>query len=160
MTLAALNGAPEEPARQALLACCGSEAWVARLLASRPFNDEAALHSRAQALWFSLTPADWLEAFSKHPKIGEKSSSKWSAEEQSGMAQVNQEMTDAMRRLNVEYERRFGWIFIVCATGKRAEEMRNLLEQRLSNDPATELQTAAREQAAIMRLRLDKLLAE
>lgn len=159
MTLAALNHATGERALKALLACCGSRTWVERMLANRPLSDVAALHETAESVWFSLTPGDWLEAFSKHPKIGDKSYSKWSAQEQQGMSQASRDIADAMRELNAQYQRKFGFIFIVCASGKSAEEMRSMLEQRLSNDPDTELQIAAAEQVKIMHLRLDKMLA-
>lgn len=165
MTLAKLNGAIREQAREALVACCGSEAWAEQMIASRPFTDRTALHTAADSIWGSLTPADWVEAFSKHPKIGDKSisnkpASAWSAQEQQGMSHASEDTAAAMRRLNEQYEHKFGWIFIVCATGKSADEMRKLIERRLSNDSDKELQIAAAEQAKIMHLRLDKLVAE
>ena len=153
MTLDRLN-------REALLACCGSDTWVEAMLACRPFRDATALHQKGEAIWRSLTPADWLQAFSKHPKIGERATSKWSQQEQQGMSQATGHTSQAMRALNEEYERKFGWIFIVCATGRSAEEMRTLLEARLSNDPDQELQIAAIEHSKIMHIRLEKLLAE
>lgn len=147
--------------REALLACCGSEAWVEQMLASGPFPGPVALHAKAETIWFSLAPADWLEAFSKHPKIGDKApQGKWSAQEQRGMSEATIASSDRMKELNEIYERKFGWIFIVCATGKSAAEMRELLEQRLLHDPAEELRIAAAEQCKIMHLRLDKLLIE
>lgn len=150
----------DELNRESLLACCGSEVWVERMLASRPFHDAPSLHREAEAIWLSLTPEEWLKAFAKHPKIGGKPSSAWSAQEQKGMSDATQHITQTMRDLNERYERKFGWIFIICATGKSAEEMRNLVEQRLLNDPERELQIAVDEQSKIMHLRLDKLLAE
>jgi OHCU decarboxylase len=151
---------PDDLGAEALLRCCGSEVWAQRMLASRPFGDAETLHRTADEIWFSLRREDWLEAFSKHPKIGDKASSNWSAQEQQGMSTASEETARRMRELNEQYERKFGWRFIVCATGKPADEMRSLLEQRLSNDPDTELRIAADEQAKIMHLRLDKLLAE
>ena len=150
----------DELSRESLLACCGSETWVGRMLAKRPFDDAPSLHHEAEAIWLSFTPRDWLEALSKHPKIGENPSSKWSAQEQKAMSDASEDVARTMSDLNEQYERKFGWIFIICATGKSAEEMQNLLEQRLSNDPEKELQIAANEQLKIMHLRLDKLLAE
>jgi 2-oxo-4-hydroxy-4-carboxy-5-ureidoimidazoline decarboxylase len=160
VTLEALNDATDSVAREALLSCGGAEAWVQRMLECRPFNNSLALHESAEAIWSSLATADWLEAFSKHPKIGGRTSAKWSAQEQAGMSQAKQETLRLMRDLNERYERKFGWIFIVCATGKSVDEMRELLEQRLSNHSRQELQIAAAEQSKIMHLRLDKLLAE
>lgn len=150
----------EDLNRERLLACCGSETWADRMMASAPFRDAAALHEKAEDIWASLGRDDWLEAFAKHPKIGAKASGKWPAQEQAGMSQADRETAETMRELNEQYERKFGFIFIVCATGKTAEEMRRLLEERISNERERELQIAAGEQAKIMHLRLDKLLAE
>ena len=160
MTLEELSRAPDERAREALLACCGSEVWAQQMLARRPLPSEGYLHDAADSVSLTLRPDDWLEAFSKHPKIGDRSASVWSAQEQQGMLQASRAAADSMRVLNEQYERKFGWIFIVCATGKSAEEMRASLEQRLANDGDAELRIAAVEQAAIMHLRLRKLLDE
>jgi 2-oxo-4-hydroxy-4-carboxy-5-ureidoimidazoline decarboxylase len=151
---------PDDLDGEALLKCCGSEVWAQRMLASRPFRDAETFHRTAEEIWFSLRREDWLQAFSKHPKIGAQASSKWSAQEQQGMSEASQDTAQSMRNLNKQYERKFGWIFIICATGKSAGEMRNLLESRLENDPDTELRIAAEEQSKIMHLRLDKLLDE
>jgi OHCU decarboxylase len=153
MTLNDLN-------HEALMTCCGSERWVAAMLSKRPFADDAALHSAAENIWWSLGEADWLEAFSKHPEIGAKSANGWSAQEQRGMLTADKDTSDAMADLNRAYKQRFGWIFIVCASGKSADEMKTLLQQRLTCDPADELYTAAGEQAKIMHIRLNKMLAE
>ncbi len=113
----------------------------------------------AEEAWWSLVESDWLEAFSKHPKIGDrKPIGKWSAEEQRGMDQATSETAGSMENLNRAYEAKFGWIFIICATGRSAEEMLSQLEQRLANDPAAEIRIAAGEQAKITRLRLQKLI--
>jgi 2-oxo-4-hydroxy-4-carboxy-5-ureidoimidazoline decarboxylase len=158
MTLDELNNASETVARESLKQCCGSEAWVERMLALGPFADRSALLSAADSAWGSLTAADWLEAFAQHPKIGERSAARWSSEEQRGMERASLTTAAAMNQLNIEYERKFGWIFIVCASGKSAEEMLSLLAARLKNEPADELPIAAAEQAKITRLRLEKLL--
>ena len=159
MNLNDMNSTPDAEAREALLACCGARGWADRMLASRPFRDAAALHASAEAIWTSLTPADWLEAFSQHPRIGSNAAG-WSRQEQSGMSEAGHDTAETMRRANEEYQRKFGWIFIVYATGKSAEDMLTLLQQRLQNDPGEELQIAACEQSRIMHLRLDKLLKE
>jgi 2-oxo-4-hydroxy-4-carboxy-5-ureidoimidazoline decarboxylase len=113
-----------------------------------------------------LDPADWREAFSHHPRIGERKSavpqsergSAWAAGEQAGVERAHGDVRDALAAANREYERRFGYIYIVFATGKSAEDMLALARQRLSNDPDVELRAAAEEQRKITRLRLDKLL--
>jgi len=113
-----------------------------------------------------LSSADWLEAFRAHPKIGEHKAATqqsaqaqdWSAQEQSGIARAADEIKNALAAGNSEYENRFGFIYIVCATGRTPDEMLSILNDRLSNDPDTELRMAAAEQAKIIRLRLEKLL--
>jgi 2-oxo-4-hydroxy-4-carboxy-5-ureidoimidazoline decarboxylase len=137
-----------------------------RMTAQRPFGSVAAIKESAEKIWWALSPADWLEAFHSHPKIGEKKAvketgvlaAKWSAQEQSGISQSSSTTVDELALLNKEYEARFGFIFIVCATGKSAEEMLDQLRQRLENEPQKELHTAAAEQAKITSLRLEKLL--
>ena len=158
MTLEELNRASDEDATQRLLACCGSERWASQMLRHRPFESVNVLHRCANEVWTSLSALDMLEAFSQHPQIGGAATSKWSTEEQQGMSHAQQETTDAILELNARYQRQFGYIFIVCATGKSAEEMHSVLEQRLCNEPEHELPVAAEEQAKIMHLRLDKLL--
>jgi 2-oxo-4-hydroxy-4-carboxy-5-ureidoimidazoline decarboxylase len=173
MTLVDFNKEPEENALAALLDCCGSPAWADALLARRPLLNLEVLHRTADEIWWSLPESEWLAAFSKHPKIGEKAqaarvadekekplesrTAQWSQAEQQGMANAAAETAEAIHKMNVEYERKFGWIFIVCATGRSAEEMRSLLAQRLGNGHATEIRIAAAEQAKITRLRLGKL---
>ena len=132
----------------------------------RPFATEAQLVTQSNAVWWSLNSDDWLEAFRGHPKIGEKKAAasssleaqKWSEQEQAGIANTGHTTTKVLADLNSEYERIFGYIYIVCATGKTSEEMLASLRERLRNDPATELRTAAGEQAKITQLRLKKLI--
>jgi len=123
----------------------------------QPFLSTAAMHAAADEIWWSLTPEDWLEAFSKHPKIGQSPSAKWSAEEQSGMSEAAFETAQEIARLNAGYYAKFGFIFIVCATGKSAAEMLQLLSARIHNTRDEELRNAAEEQAKITHLRLNKL---
>jgi 2-oxo-4-hydroxy-4-carboxy-5-ureidoimidazoline decarboxylase len=140
--------------------CCASTHWVKQMLAARPFENQSNLESTASAVWWALRPTDWLEAFSKHPKIGEKSKvSQWSAQEQSGMASAAAEVAKKLSDLNRDYYEKFGFIFIVCATGKSAQDMLTLLEARLPNSPTEELCIAAAEQDKITILRLRKLLS-
>ena len=149
-------------ARSLLKTCCGADAWVRRMLARRPFGDRETLLQAARDEWFALAPADWLEAFRHHPRIGDREALRQrfaatrhlSAAEQAGVGAAPEEILEALARRNREYERRFGYIFIVCATGRSAAGMLALLEARLDNDPGTELGVAAAEQARITEIRL------
>lgn len=157
-------GTPE--AESELLKCCGSREWAGRVTAARPFESMADLIAKADRIWWSLGPRDWLEAFHSHPKIGEQKAAaataveahRWSEDEQSGTRDSAQQTMAVLAELNHEYEEKFGYIFIVCATGKSSEEMLAMLRERLGNSPEQELQIAAAEQAKITRLRLGKLL--
>jgi OHCU decarboxylase len=159
-----VNDAADATAAEMLRNCCASSAWVNRMVAARPFPSDAALFETADRVWSQLTTADRLEAFRAHPKIGERmmtgseQHARWSAAEQSGVARASREVRESLRAANDEYERKFGYIFIVCATGKSADEMLTLVRQRLANDPATELAIASEEQRKIMRLRLEKMM--
>lgn len=165
--LAWLNELVPEEARKELLKCCGATRWVEAIEVRRPYESLEQLIAKASDVWWALEEADWLEAFRSHPKIGEKKaasavsaqSQQWSAQEQQGVQHAAQETTDKLAKLNVDYEKKFGFIFIVCATGKSSDEILALLEKRLPNEPAAELPIAAAEQAKITELRLRKLLA-
>jgi OHCU decarboxylase len=161
-----LNTLDASVATGELLRCCGSRRWAAEMAVRRPFTSLEALMRDADRLWTSLEPADWLEAFAAHPRIGApapegsartaaSSTVSWSADEQSG---VTEDSRSRFAALNRQYEGRFGHIFIVCASGKTAAEMLRLLEQRMENNPADELRAAAEEQRKITRLRLSRLL--
>lgn len=163
--LAMLNALPPELAEAALLACCGSAIWARRMARARPFDSLGAVQSEAEKIWDDLTPDDWLQAFAAHPKIGGKraeaasaQSQVWSEKEQSGTGSAAIETMTELAAGNLAYEERFGYIFIVCATGKTAEEMLAILRGRLQNEPGKELRIAAAEQAKITRLRLEKFL--
>ena len=161
-----LNALPVEEASAELLKSCGSTRWARAMCEERPFRDTRALADAADRVWLGLGREDWLEAFRSHPKIGERRAARetgegarrWSEEEQEGARDAGGDVLDALAEANREYERRFGHIFIVCATGKSAAEMLALLRRRLANDPDTELRVAAEEQRRITRLRLEKLL--
>lgn len=157
MTLHELNALPAADAERALLACCGSRRWAHDLAARRPFASLAELHSAADQAWWSLDRADWLEAFSAHPRIGERGTG-WSSDEQAAAASAADTVKAALARRNREYEARYGHVFLVCATGRSAESMLADLERRMRNETDTELRVAAGEQAKITRLRLDKLV--
>ncbi|HYP52561.1 MAG TPA: 2-oxo-4-hydroxy-4-carboxy-5-ureidoimidazoline decarboxylase [Pyrinomonadaceae bacterium] len=148
----------------ALLGCCGSTRWAGRVADARPFESFGALVAEADRVWWSLERDDWLEAFRSHPKIGGRraeretgaEAGRWSEQEQSGTRGAPAEVMSELAEANREYEERFGHIFIVCASGKSAEEMLALLRARLPNDPETELRVAAEEQRRITHLRLKK----
>lgn len=188
MHLDDLNALDAGAAARELRRCCGSSRWAALMAAARPFATVEAAGIVAEAIWSSLDRADWLAAFAAHPRIGDRGSggsegsggsggsigsgsnrpsgsagsdtvsSEWSAQEQSRVADAAPDVRDRLAQRNREYEARFGYIFIVCATGKSAGEMLGMLERRLEHDPDAELRVAADEQRKIMRLRLVKLL--
>ena len=163
MTLSELNGLSRSRAAAEFLKCCGSSRWASEMSASRPFDALDQMQQRSDEIWASLSKTDWLEAFAVHPRIGGRSPgsrSRWAAEEQSGAASADDESKARLAALNDLYERRFGYIFIVCATGKSAAEMLNLLEARLSNGPNAELLNATEEQRKITNLRLAKLMED
>jgi len=152
-----LNTRTDDVAQRELLTCCGSHEWMRRMLEARPYRDVLAT---ADEVWSSLTERDWLEAFAAHPRIGErKVEAKWASEEQSGAARANADTLAALADVNQKYEDHFGYIYIVCATGKSADEMLAIARERLVNDPKTELRVAADEQRKITRLRLLKLVS-
>ena len=159
MTLDELNALDVAAAHRELLRCCGSSRWVAAVAARRPFASMDVLYRVADEVWWSLDGGDWLEAFSHHPRIGERAAAgSWARGEQSGMSQSSPQTARALAEGNRAYERRFGHVFLICATGKSADEMLENLRGRLTNDPATELRVAAKEQARITQLRLGRLL--
>ena len=149
-----IDTSPLEEARALLTTACGAHRWVDRMLMRRPFGSREALLAVAREEWLSLDEHDWREAFSHHPKIGQKSADRLAAKEQSGVSGAAADVLSGLADGNREYQQKFGYIFIVCATGKRADEMLALLRVRLSNDAATEIQIAAEEQARITALRL------
>jgi OHCU decarboxylase len=161
-----LNALPREEAEAELLKCCGSANWARGMAARRPFHEMAKLLKAADLLWWKLGHEDWLEAFSRHPKIGRRAAQqagptateRWADEEQAGTRSAAEDLLAALAKANSAYEARFGYIFIVCATGKTSEEMLALLRKRLQNGPVAELRIAAEEQRRITRLRLEKLL--
>lgn len=161
-----LNQLDSAEAEQALTACCSARAWVTQMLERRPFASRDAVFAAAADVWASLGREDYLEAFAAHPKIGESlatlrerfaKTAHWSGAEQAGVAGSRDAVLEELRQLNIAYQERFDYIFIVCATGKSAEEMLALLAARLHNAPDQELHVAAAEQAKITRLRLEKL---
>lgn len=157
--------ATAEAARE-ILPCCGSQRWAHALARLRPLTDAEALLAQSDEIWWQLDPADWSEAFSSHPRIGEKKapesatakSADWSSQEQGGVACSSESIQEQLKRANDDYEQRFGRIYIVCASGKSVEEMLAILYRRLENDEASELREAAEQQRQITQLRLRKWL--
>jgi allantoicase len=162
-SLARLNALPPDEARAELLCCCASAAWAEQMTAARPFRDLAAAQVEGARAADGLTEGDWLEAFAGHPRIGERRAGAsdgrgWSAQEQSRVAGAAEATLEALVQVNREYEARHGFVYLVCATGKTAEEMLALARVRLRADRAGELARAADEQRAITALRLEKLV--
>ena len=170
MNLADLNALDDEAAGLEFLRCCGSSRWARQMSAARPFADAAALSAAAERIGSTLQREDWLEAFAAHPRIGAGrageagraggAAAEWAAREQANVALAADETLRRLADANRAYEARFGYIFIVCATGKSAGEMLALLEARLRHDADDELRIAADEQRKITRLRLTKLLEQ
>lgn len=162
---AALNSLSPADARAALLRCCGSGRWADAMTARRPFASAEELHTAADEEWAKLGRPDILEAFAAHPRIGDldalrrkfATTAAWAGAEQAGTATATDDVLRGLADGNRDYEAKFGYIFIVCATGKSAAEMLAILRGRLPNDPAAELAVAAAEQAKITHLRLEKL---
>ncbi len=160
-----LNSLPPELVKLDLERCCGASRWVARMLANRPFHTMEDLLTTAEREWAAMQEPDWLEAFSHHPKIGDvdslrkkfASTAQWAAGEQSSVQQADEETLQRLAAGNTAYENKFGFIFIICATGKSANEMLAALQRRLPNGRAAEMKIAAAEQAKITALRLKKL---
>ena len=166
MNLETFNNLSSEERQKELFKCCGSTKW-SQVIAKDTFTSVEELKKKSDSVWFSLDEKDWREAFSHHPKIGDvaslkkkfASTSAWAAGEQSGINAASEEILADLKNKNDEYENKFGFIFIVCATGKSAGEMLDLLKKRLINNPAFEGRVAAEEQNKITHLRLDKLFS-
>lgn len=169
MSVEGLDRLETEAARAALTRCCGSTRWVDAMLAARPFGTEEALFAAAERAWSGASREDVLEALSHHPRLGEDvaalrarfaTTAGWSAGEQAGTRDASATTLEALRDANRAYEARFGWIFVVCATGLTADEMLARLEARMPNPPEQEWRIAATEQGRITAIRLRKWLTE
>jgi 2-oxo-4-hydroxy-4-carboxy-5-ureidoimidazoline decarboxylase len=165
MNLAAVNAWTRAEAGEAFRRSCGSTRWAREMDWARPFDSEAAMLEAADRIWWALELTDWLEAFAAHPKIGSRgapapehaATAAWSRAEQSGTEHAGADVLENLAEMNRRYETRFGYIFIVCATGKSAAEMLAAIESRLMNDPNDEIRCAALEQAKITRIRLEHI---
>jgi len=157
-----LDRASDAEARALLTQCCGATRWVDRMLARRPFGSRDRLLEIARDEWFALSTADWCEAFTHHPRIGDRdnlrrrfaATAHLSEQEQRGVSSASEDILTALADGNRDYEARFGYIFIVCASGLTAEDMLRRLQLRLSHSPAQEIHIAAAEQAKITERRL------
>ena len=170
MTIEQLNALSNDEARAAFERCCGAPQWAAHLADMRPYADAESVYQESEIAFDELSKDDWLQAFSHHPRIGDadalrakfstlSATKEWAGGEQSGTRAASEETLAALGAQNAAYEQKFGYVFIVCATGKSADEMLAILEARLPNAPDDELQLAAAEQREITRLRLEKLLS-
>jgi 2-oxo-4-hydroxy-4-carboxy-5-ureidoimidazoline decarboxylase len=168
VTLDQLNALALSDARMEFERCCGCRRWAQRMCAARPFGGREALLAAAEREFWTVGEAGWREAFAHHPRIGDHASevakhartAAWAVDEQSGAAAASEVVRAGLVDANRVYEKKYGYIFIVCASGKSAEEMFSLLTARLENPPERELAIAAGEQLKITRLRLEKLLEE
>jgi 2-oxo-4-hydroxy-4-carboxy-5-ureidoimidazoline decarboxylase len=164
--LDAWNRIDEASALEAMIACCGARRWAAAMVAARPFHNSTELSEAADRAWKTMEEADWMEAFVCHPRIGEckashatAKSAAWSRQEQTSVANAEDGILGRLAEGNALYEARYGFTYIVCATGKSADEMLAILERRLKSDRATELREAAEQQRQILQIRLGKWLA-
>lgn len=167
MTLPGLNALPPTQLKEELKKCCGSSTWVQQMAGIFPVANEATLLNEAEFAWYDCKEEDWKEAFSHHPKIGDLQSLKekfagtshWAEGEQAGVQKTTGQVLEALAEGNHLYEEKYGYIFIICATGMSAEEMLSLLQLRLLNSPEDEIKIAMEEQCKITKLRLKKLLS-
>lgn len=164
MTITDFYNLEQTEKRTLLRQCCGSEEWVNKMLAIPPAKYLADLLINAERIWYGCNEDEWKEAFTHHPKIGDVDalkkkffSDQFAEKEQSSITEANEQTLKSLAEGNRLYELNFGYIFIVCATGKSAEEMLGLLNARLHNDPKKEISVAMEEQHKITRLRLQKL---
>ena len=167
MTLEELNSLSNQEAGIEFTKCCGSKKWVSQMVENRPYDDEVVLLEVAKKSWLGCTESDWLEAFTHHPRIGDVESlskkyantREWAGIEQKSVDSASKTVIEKLAERNIIYEDKFGFIFIVCATGKSAEEMLVIMESRIENEYSDELKIAMGEQHKITVLRLKKLLA-
>ena len=166
MTIETLNALDSSEAAAQFNLCCGATNWIKIMNQSRPFQNKNEVYQQAESIWFSLSSEDWLEAFTHHPKIGDIDSLRKkfhntksiSKNEQSGVNNATESTLKNLAESNQLYEDKFGFIFIVCATGKSSDEMLALIKMRLNNNAKIEMQNAAKEQNKITQLRLKTLL--
>lgn len=154
------NALSERQRMHLLFGVCSSPIWARRVLAGGPFPDADALLDRADRMLAELPDAEIDAALDGHPRIGARPVDSSSAREQAGVADAAAEVRTALAEGNRRYEDRFGYVYLVCASGRSAEELLAILTERLDNDPATERRVMRSELAKINRLRLERLLTE
>lgn len=154
------NSLPAELAEDALYGCFANRRWAITVAAARPYKNVARALAAAEAAWSDTTDIEWLAAFETHPRIGGQGghAPAASAREQSRVAQAEPETLTTLAAENREYEKRFGHVFLIAASGRTGSEILESLRQRINNDAATELRIASEEQRKITRLRLKALL--
>jgi 2-oxo-4-hydroxy-4-carboxy-5-ureidoimidazoline decarboxylase len=158
-TLAAFNAASPEAAERDVLACCASRSFAKTIVAGRPYRDPGVLQDAVNAAFATLNWDDIAESMAAHPRIGDRvSSGGWSAGEQSGAASASEAVRQALVDGNVAYEQRFGYVFLICATGLSGQDMLDRLRVRLGHDPEAERAVVREELLKITQLRLAKLL--
>jgi len=164
--LSTWNQLGESEAREAMLACCGARRWAGAMVALRPFVSEDELRAAADRVWATMEEPDWLEAFACHPRIGERTggqastqSERWSRMEQANAETATELILAEIAAGNGRYEEKFGFTYIVCATGRSAGEMLTILNRRLLSDRESELREAAEQQRMILQIRLGKWLS-
>lgn len=164
-----LNSLPKDEAMKAFYLCCSSTVWATQMVTCLPFKSEDDLLAQAEKLWNGCKLTDFLEAFSHHPRIGGdletlrkkfQSTAGWASQEQGGVAGASEVVLQALNKGNIDYERKFGFVFLICATGKSAGEMLEALLKRLPNTKDQEILNAKTEQAKITKIRLNKMLME
>jgi 2-oxo-4-hydroxy-4-carboxy-5-ureidoimidazoline decarboxylase len=170
------NGLPDDAVRQALRGCCPAGRWIDAVAAGRPYLSLETLLGASDAAVAALGEADLGEALSGHPRIGDRRvtggpaagqaagsgdgvAAGWSRQEQAGVGGADTGLRQALADGNVEYEQRFGHIYLACATGRSAAELLAFLRERLGNDRETEWRVVASELAQINQIRLRKLTA-
>lgn len=163
--VAFINSLADADLEEAFLRCSGTRFWSKTMIAKRPFLHWQDLTQKACSVWSTCSYEDWLEAFASHPQIGDldslrekfASTAHWASKEQAGVEGVSTETLERLAAGNLRYKQRFGYIFIVLATGKSAEQMLDILSARLQNESADEFAIACEEQTKITELRLAKL---
>lgn len=167
MTFKEFNNLPQEEANQALEKCCVSTKWISKTLDARPFTSENELIQKTASIWYDeCSVDDFKEAFTGHPKIGDVASLKekfahtkdWANNEQSKVSEANMDTINSLAKANTAYEDKFGYIFIVSASGKSADEMLAIINARLHHQPEDEINVAMNEQHKITVIRLVKLI--
>jgi len=161
-SLDAFNAAPDDDRLRAeLTACCAAPAWVGALVAGRPFSDVDALYAASDVAIAELTDADLAAALAAHPRIGDRPvgpDAEWSRQEQAASASASDDVRARLADANAAYEQLFGHVYLVCATGRSAEDLLATCQARLENPPAAERAVVLGELAKISRIRLAKLL--